>query len=307
MSVAAIPAGPEALQTILDRGEPILAPGAINALAARMIEDAGFELVYATGGGISNAFVGVPDLGIMTMDEMFAHVRAMVEVLGIPLIVDIDTGYGGVHNVQRAIRQCEMYGVAAVQIEDQVFPKRCGHFRDKQVVAPSAMIEKLLAAVDARRHGIRIIARTDALAVEGFGAAMQRAQAYKDAGADILFVEALRSESEIRTAAQEVEGPKVINMVEGGVTPLLDLETLGGLGYSIVAHANFGLRAMMKSLKEALDALRVAGTSADLLDRIVGWDERQETVALSDYDNQQDRWATQAASIAESMGDPDAG
>ena len=252
-----------------------------------MIEDAGFEAVYATGAGISNAYLGVPDLGLLTMSEVLSHVRAMTTVLSIPLLVDIDTGYGGVHNVARTVRAVEDAGAAAVQIEDQVLPKRCGHFEGKAVVPVEEMAAKIVAATESRRQDLVIIGRTDALAAEGYDAAVRRAEIYLEAGADVAFVEALETEEQIRDLASRIDAPKLINMVEGGPTPLLPPGELEELGYNILAFANFGLRAAIKHLRHALGQLKSAGTSAELLHEIATWDERQDTVGLKDFERRE--------------------
>lgn len=284
-----------ALRERLRSPHPLVAPGAFNALTARMVEQSGFEAVYATGAGISNAYLGVPDLGILTMHEMAQHVRAMQAVTSVPIIVDVDTGYGGVHNVARAVFEMEGAGAAGIQLEDQTFPKRCGHFDRKAVVPRDEMIAKILAAVDSQRTGLVLIARTDAVAVEGYQAAVERAKAYFDAGADVVFVEALETEEQIRSLARDVPGPKLMNLVEGGKTPFLPLDTLGSLGYAIIALANFALRSSMQAVLNSLANLKDAGTSESLTREILSWDERQEIVGLAEYDSRSDQWAERAA------------
>jgi 2-methylisocitrate lyase-like PEP mutase family enzyme len=280
---------PEVLRNRLASGL-LVVPGAFNALTARMVQDAGFDAVYATGAGIANAYLGVPDVGLLTQTEMAAHARAMVRATKIPVLVDVDTGYGGVHNTVRTVQEMEAAGAAAIQIEDQSFPKRCGHFDRKSVVPTDEMVAKILAAVDTRRSDIVLIARTDAIAVNGFDDAVQRARLYREAGADIIFVEALESVDQIRELPGLVDAPLLINMVEGGLTPFLSPGELDRLGYSIVAFANFGLRATMKALRESLHRLKEAGTSAFLVDDIMSWDERQAVVGLDGYDKRESVW-----------------
>ncbi len=279
-------------------GRLLIVPGAFNALSALMIEQAGFEAVYATGAGISNSYLGVPDLGLLSVSELAGHVRAMTAVTTVPLLVDIDTGFGGVHNVARTIREIEMAGGAAVQIEDQVFPKRCGHFSGKQMVPAEEMIAKIIAAGEARNTDLVIIARTDAIAVEGFEAAVERGRLYMEAGADMIFVEALETEEQIRAAAAAIEAPKLINLVEGGRTPFLPIEELEALGYAMAAFGNFALRAAMKALRDLLARLRAAGTSAALIAEILSWEERQQTVGLEQFDERETRLRELAEDIA---------
>jgi 2-methylisocitrate lyase-like PEP mutase family enzyme len=300
-------AGARKLREMIDSGRSLVVPGAFNALSARMVEDAGFEAVYATGAGISNAYLGVADLGLLTMSETADHVRAMSSVLSIPLLVDIDTGYGGVHNVARVIREVEAAGAAAVQIEDQTLPKRCGHFDRKEVVPEREMVAKLRAAVDSREGDLLIIGRTDAVAMEGYEAAIRRAELYVEAGADVIFVEALQDEEQIRDLPRRITAPKLINMVEGGRTPFLPLDELEALGYNIIAFANFALRAAMKHLQAALAKLKRAGTSQDLLDEILTWDERQASVGLPEFERRESHWHEEARALLDGARSPGSG
>lgn len=301
-----------AAQRFRDRlvdGRLMTVPGAFNALSAVMIERAGFETLYVTGAGVSNAYLGVPDLGLMTHDELVANVRHIRRATTIPLIVDIDTGFGGVHNVARVVGELSELGVAAVQIEDQVTPKRCGHFDGKRVVPPVEMVAKLTAAIDARGNGdLMIIARTDGIAVEGIDVALERAKLYVEAGADISFVEAMETVEQIEQVAREVPGPKIINMVEGGRTPLLDPARLEELGYAVALHANFALRAMIKVLPAQLSRLFEEQSSRDFIDEIATWEERQDLVSLDGYVAREEDWFERSARMIDSAGsreDPD--
>jgi 2-methylisocitrate lyase-like PEP mutase family enzyme len=286
------------LRDRLMQGRILAIPGAFDAMSARLVEEAGFEAVYASGAGIANAYLAAPDLGLLSPDEFFGNLRAIVDATTLPVIADLDTGHGGVHNVARAMREAERAGAAAVQFEDQAFPKRCGHFAGKSLISAHEMSAKILAAGDSRRNPATVlIARTDAIAPEGFDAAIERALLYRAAGADVVFIEALETAEQIRIAAAAVPGPKLINLVEGGLTPFLPLEDLERLGYRIALFANFALRAAMKAMGEALGKLREQGTSAALLDQIVDWEERQRLVSLGEFERRDRRWAAAANAL----------
>jgi 2-methylisocitrate lyase-like PEP mutase family enzyme len=227
------------LRALLAAPGVLVVPGAYDALAARLIEEAGFPAVYATGAGIANAYLGWADVGLTTMTEVRDAVRHIVGATTLPVIVDADTGFGNAINVVRTVRELEQVGVASVQLEDQVFPKRCGHFAGKEIIACDEMVGKLRAAVDARRTDLVLVARTDALAIEGLDAALARARAYRDAGADVLFVEAPRTFEQMRAIGTALQGtPLLANMVEGGLTPILPAAELEALGYKIALYAN---------------------------------------------------------------------
>ena len=237
------------------------ARGVYDGLSARLARDAGFAGVYATGGGIARS-MGYPDLGLLSMREVTERVAGIVEHAGVPVIADADTGYGNALNVRRTVREFERAGVAALHLEDQVFPKRCGHYDDKGVVPTTEMVEKLRAARDAAQDAdLVIIARTDAIAVEGLDAAIERAQAYAAAGADVLFVEAPTSEAQIEAIARALPGPKLINMFEGGKTPLVPLARLQALGYRIVIVPSDLQRAAIRAMQEVLAVMRRDGNS----------------------------------------------
>ncbi|MEV0623646.1 isocitrate lyase/PEP mutase family protein [Nonomuraea sp. NPDC050404] len=280
------------LRTLIGSGRLLVVPGAANALTARVIEDCGFESVYVTGAGLANTHLGVPDIGLLTFSELVAHVAAIREAVSVPLIVDADTGFGNPINVRRTVRDLERAGAGAIQIEDQTFPKRCGHFAGKTVIPTEEMITKIRAAVDARRDDdTLIVARTDARAVAGLGEACARANAYRDAGADVVFLEAPRTEAEIETVAAEVRGPQIINLVHGGVTPMLPERRLSELGFAIALHANLPLLAGIKGIQDALNTLR-AGTAPGEA-QLASWAERQRLVRRAEFEELEARYTTQ--------------
>jgi 2,3-dimethylmalate lyase len=254
------------LRELLARPEPVLAPGAYDGLSARMVERAGFPAVYMTGFGASASLLGRPDVGLLSFDEMAGHARRLVQAVGVPVIADADHGYGNPLNVMRTVREFEAAGVAALHIEDQVAPKRCGHMAGKEVIDASEMVEKVRAAVEARRSPeLVIIARTDARALEGLDAALERARRYGDAGADMLFVEAPESEDEVAAvAAAFPDTPLLFNWVDGGRTPALGLERLRELGFRLVIFPLTALLAASRAVGEALVRLRADGTPAAL-------------------------------------------
>jgi 2-methylisocitrate lyase-like PEP mutase family enzyme len=262
----------------------ILVPGAANAMTARVVEELGFEAVYVTGAGITNMSLGMPDLGLVTLTEIGDHVRAMAEVTSLPLIVDADTGFGNPVNVYRTIRHLEQAGASAIQLEDQVFPKKCGHFSGKGVVPLREMLPKIRAAVDARRDpDLLIIARTDARAVEGFAAAMDRAQAFIEAGADLTFVEAPVSREELAEIAR-LPVPQVGNMVYGGKTPILPQRDFAAMGYGCVLYANAALQAALLATQKVLGALARDGSLDAVGDLLAGFEERQRAVGKPFFD-----------------------
>ncbi|MBN9069714.1 MAG: isocitrate lyase/PEP mutase family protein, partial [Rhizobiales bacterium] len=244
-------------RSIVDRHEATTVPGAANAMFARVIEDLGFEAVYATGAGIANMHLGAPDIGLTTLTELESAVAAMADAVSIPIVVDADTGFGNALNMRRTVRRLERAGAAAIQIEDQVFPKRCGHFSGKEVVPPEEMAQKIKAAVDARQdHDLQIIARTDSRAIEGLDRALDRAHAFIEAGADITFVEAPTGADELARIARELPVPQVANIVFGGRTPDPGRDKLAEMGFSIVLYANAALQAALKASYDVLGALK---------------------------------------------------
>ena len=245
------------LRELLAGPEPVLAPGAYDALSARLVERAGFPAVYMTGFGASASLLGRPDVGLLSFDEMAGHARRLAQAVSVPLIADADDGYGNPLNVMRTVREYAAAGVAALHIEDQVAPKRCGHMEGKEVIDAAEMVEKVRAAVEARGDGeLLIIARTDARAVEGLDAALERARRYREAGADALFVEAPETEQEIEAVAAAFPGvPLVFNWVDGGKTPQLPLERIRELGFALVIYPVTTLFAAARAVADVLDRL----------------------------------------------------
>lgn len=282
------------LRELLAGPEPVLAPGAYDALSARMVEQAGFAAVYMTGFGTAAAVLGRPDVGLLTGTEMAEHARRLARAVGIPLIADADTGYGNPLNVIRTVQEYEAAGVAALHLEDQVAPKKCGHMTGKQVIPAEEMVQKIRAAVAARSSSdFVVIARTDARAVEGLDAALDRARRYRDAGADVLFVEAPESEGEIERIARTFEGvPLLFNWVETGRTPPLPLSRLREYGFKLVIFPVTTLFAATFAVRAALARLRADGTPMALSDRQVSFAEFLELIGLDEIRELEARFAT---------------
>ena len=282
-----------ALKELAERHEAIQVPGAANALFARLIEDLGFEAVYVTGAGIANMHLGAPDIGLTTLTEVAGTVSAIADAVAIPLIVDADTGFGNAINVTRTVRVLERSGASAIQLEDQVSPKKCGHFTGKQVIPLPEMIEKLKAARDARRDpDLQIIARTDARAVEGLDRALERAHAFEEAGADIIFIEAPASIAELERIAREVASPQIVNIVFGGKTPDPGREALKRMRFSIVLYANAALQAALKGASDVLSALKREGSLNTVSGVLATFEERQRIVAKDRWDALEAKYRT---------------
>lgn len=253
------------LRQRLSGSDIIVAPGAYDALLARIIEQAGFPAVYMTGSGIANTLLGQPDLGLVSMKEMADKVAYLTDVISIPVIADADTGYGNALNVQRTVRAYERAGVSAIQLEDQDFPKRCGHFEGKRVISTSEMIGKLRAAVDARTDpDMVIVARTDARAIHGIEDAIERSHQYAEAGADVIFLEAPQTVEEMRMVTTAMDRPCLANMVEGGKTPMLPAAELEAIGYRVAIFANALTRVVARAAADALQVLKRDGTTTSL-------------------------------------------
>lgn len=279
------------LKDLVGRREAVTVPGAANAMFARVIEDLGFEAVYVTGAGVANMALGVPDIGLTTVTELAAAASSIADAVSLPIIVDADTGFGNAVNMVRTVRLLERAGAAGIQIEDQVFPKKCGHFNGKEVISADEMIQKIKAAVDARADGdLQIIARTDARAIEGLNRAIERAQAFVEAGADVTFVEAPISPVELARIAQEIPVPQVANIVFGGKTPDPGRERLAEMGFSIVLYANAALQAALKASYDVLGALKKEGSLASVAERLASFDERQRAVAKHEWDALESRY-----------------
>jgi len=280
-----------ALRQLVSGGETVVAPGVYDGLSARLAGRAGFPAVYATGGGIARS-MGYPDLGLLGMTEIAERLLPIVEHAGVPVIADADTGYGNALNVHRMVRAFARAGVAALHLEDQTFPKRCGHLDDKGVVPAAEMAQKLRAARDASPDpDLVLIARTDALAVEGLDAAIDRAHAYAEAGADVIFVEAPESLAQIEAIARRVPQPKLINMFQGGKTPLVPLARLAELGYRVVIIPSDLQRAAIHAMETVLLAIRRDGNSASVASAMASFAGREEIVETRAYLDRDRRWA----------------
>ena len=253
------------LRELLARPEPLVAPGAYDALSARLVEQAGFDVVYMTGFGTTASLAGRPDVGLLTGTEMVDNARRIAAAVDVPVIADADTGYGNAINVVRTVQAYEQAGVAGIHLEDQVMPKKCGHMSGKAVIPADEMVGKIRAAVAARRDpDFLLIARTDAAAVEGLDAAIDRARAYAEAGADVLFVEAPTSEDDIARVAEELRGvaPLVFNWAEGGRTPPIPLARIAELGFALVLFPIGTLLAATAGIRRLLATLRADGVPA---------------------------------------------
>src|SRR4051812_38474845 len=257
-------------------------PGVFNAATARMVERAGFDAVYISGAGLCNATAGVPDVGLLTLTEVTQLAGYIARAVKIPCVVDADTGFGGAENAARTVQEFERAGLAGCHIEDQEFPKRCGHLAGKSLVSVEEMNEKIAAAAEAKRDkDFLLIARTDARAVESFDQAVQRARSYIAAGADAIFPEALQNEQEFRDFAKAVDVPLLANMTEFGKSPLLSLDQLAEFGYRMVIYPQTAFRVSMFAAGQMLRDLKSAGTQEQWLDRM---QTRKELYELLDYD-----------------------
>jgi methylisocitrate lyase len=272
------------LRKILQDPEILIAPGAHNAFTAKIIEQAGFKAVYLTGSGAAMDLLGLPDLGFLTMSEMVAHARNIVQATSLPVIADADTGYGNALNVMRTVREYEGAGVAGLHIEDQVAPKRCGHFSGKEVISREEMIGKIKAALDSRRdQNLVVIARTDARAVMGLQEAIERGVAYAEAGADMIFVDAPESAEELSLIARSIPAPLMANLSEGGKTPLLSAQELQDMGYKLVIYPRSAAGAAAKAIQELMAVLKRDGTTEKYLDRIISFEGRNQITGLAYY------------------------
>jgi 2-methylisocitrate lyase-like PEP mutase family enzyme len=277
-------------RSLLQPGAAVVLPGVANALAARVVADLGFPAVYVTGAGIANTYLGIPDNGLVTLTELCDHVAAIRDAFPGPIMVDADTGFGNVLNVTRTVRLLERAGADAIQIEDQVFPKRCGHFDGKETIPQAEMVAKVKAAADARSDlDLIIVARTDAIATDGFAAAMDRAAAYHEAGADVTFIEAPQTDEQI-AAIGKLPWPQIINIVLGGRTPELPNDRLKQLGFAGVLYANVALQASIRGMQQALGVLRDQGTMGDASTLTVDFGERQRLVDKPAWDTLENKY-----------------
>lgn len=285
------------LRELLAAPDLLVAPGAYDALSARLIAQAGFPAVYMTGFGTSASVLGQADVGLLTMSEMVGRAAALASVAGnVPLIADADTGYGNPLNVQRTIREYERAGVAGLHIEDQVWPKKCGHMEGKQVIPMDEMVQKVRAAVDARQDpDFVIIARTDANAVTGFDDALRRGLAYREAGADVIFIEAPRSLEELRAIVRTFEGvPLLYNWAESGKTPLLPLDDIHALGFKLVIFPVSLLFAATHAMLQLLELLKTGETPAGYRERMTTFAQFTTLVGLPDIQASERRYGVQS-------------
>ena len=273
------------LKALVEARNGLIVPGAFNALSAKVIEDLGFKAIYVTGAGVTNMWFGMPDQGFMGLHEIADHTARIRDAVGVPLIVDADTGFGNALNVRHTVRVLERAGADCIQFEDQVAPKRCGHFSGKEVISTKEAVSKIKAAVDARQDAnLLIMARTDAAATHGFEAAIERAQRFAEAGADILFVEAVTQAEEVRALPTRLAQPQLMNMVIGGKTPIFNAEQLGEMGYGIVLYANVALQGAVAGMQKALTVLRDEKEVQESSGLVTPFAERQRLVGKPQWD-----------------------
>jgi 2-methylisocitrate lyase-like PEP mutase family enzyme len=281
-----------ALRRKVEARRGLMVPGAANALAARVIEQLGFEAVYLSGAGLTNTFYGLPDLGFVGLADIAQHTAAIRDAVALPIIVDADTGFGNALNVRHSVRTLERAGANAIQLEDQASPKKCGHFEGKAVVPLPEMVGKVRAAVDARLHpDFLVIARTDAASVEGIDAAIARAVAYAEAGADLTFVEAPESLEALRRIPREIACPQLVNVVIGGKTPTLPASEFAAMGFGLVLYANAALQGAVRGMQQALQALQQDGRLDESSGLVASFAERQALVRKSAFDDLERRYA----------------
>ena len=282
------------MRDLLQPGAGHLMPGAGNALTARVIEATGHQMLMVSGAAVANTYLGVPDIGLVSLAELAGHVAAIRDAVDLPILVDGDTGFGNAVNVVHTVRVLERAGANAIMLEDQTYPKRCGHFEGKEVIPAAEMVQKIKAATDAREDdALVILARTDARASEGLSAALERAHAYQEAGADLLFVEAPLDERELAEIPRAVPGLHLCNLVVGGKTPLLPRERLAEMGYAVVLYANLALQASMLAMQQSLAHLHATGSVEGIEDRLIGFRERQALVDADHYNTLSRRYGAQ--------------
>ncbi|WP_435181038.1 isocitrate lyase/PEP mutase family protein [Halorussus sp. AFM4] len=284
---------PAEFRESVESDEILVAPGAFDAMSAKVVEQAGADVVYMSGSSVSTSVHGYPDVGLTTLTEMTDRARRMATAVDVPVFADADTGYGNPINVRRTVEEYEAAGVAGIHLEDQTFPKRCGHFEGKDVIPTDEMVAKLRAAVDARENGdFVLVARTDARAVEGFDAAVERSRAYLEAGADVIFFEAPESVAELEEAAERIDAPLLANMTEGGKTPMLTADELEDLGFDIALFPTTGFKAALKALQDVYAEIVEKGTQQEIMDEVVTWEGRDEVTGLDEINDLEARYAT---------------
>ena len=278
------------LRRLIDQRGYTMVPGAYDTLTARLVEAAGFAAVYLTGGGYSRAS-GYPDLGLLSLTENVLFIGRTVEAVGIPVIADADTGYGNAINVIRTVREYEKTGVAGFHIEDQVSPKKCGHYEGKEVISRAEMVGKIKAAVDTRRDpDLVIIARSDARAIEGLAAAVDRVNAYLEAGADVGFVEAPQTVEELRIVGREVRGPALVNVFEGGKTPMIGAQELEAMGFRLGIYPSQTHRAAIRAAQRVLAAMKRDGDTRAIETELATFQEREDAVGTADWRALEDKY-----------------
>jgi carboxyvinyl-carboxyphosphonate phosphorylmutase len=282
------------LRELLKRDEILVAPGAHDVLTARIIEKTGFEAVYMTGYGTSASLLGKPDVGLLSMTEMAQRASNMAEAVQVPVIADADTGFGNAVNVIRAVREYEKAGVACIQLEDQVAPKKCGHMLGREIISKEEMVGKIKAAVDARKDpdNILIMARTDARTNYGIDEALERGAAYEEAGADILFIESVESIDEMKKVTSSYKAPVLANMLEHGRTPLLSAKRLQEIGYDIVIFCVASTYVTAKAVMDLMMTLKSEGTTENYLDKMIAFEEFNKLIGLPDIRRLEQKYAT---------------
>ncbi|MBK1781702.1 isocitrate lyase/PEP mutase family protein [Advenella sp. WQ 585] len=280
------------LRSLVEARQGIIVPGAFNALSAKVIADLGFQAIYVTGAGVTNMWFGMPDQGFMGLHEIADHTARIRDAVDVPLIVDADTGFGNALNVRHTVRVLERAGADCIQLEDQVAPKRCGHFSGKEVISTEEAVSKIKAAVDARHDpDFLIMARTDAAATHGFEAAIERAQKFAEAGADILFVEAVTEAEQVRALPQRLSKPQLMNMVIGGRTPIFNADQLAEMGFGIVLYANAALQGAVTGMQKALTVLRDEKEVQESSGLVATFAERQRLVSKPEWDELEKRYS----------------
>lgn len=273
------------LRRLLKTEDVVLAPGCFSALSAQLVEQAGFKAIYVSGAAVAGNFLGYPDIGLLALPEILENARNICQVTTLPVICDADTGFGNAINMMRTVREFENAGVAGIQIEDQVMPKKCGHTEGKLLISKAEMVQKVKAAVDARKDpDFTFVVRTDAIAVNGLEDALDRGLAYQEAGADVVFIEAPRTVEEMRRICKTFKAPLLANMVEGGgKTPVLPLKELKEMGYKLVIYPVSAHMAAIKAMQDVLAVLKQDGITKRFADRMVPFQEMFEVVGRSRY------------------------
>ena len=280
--------GAARLRELIGGDKIVVAPGVYDGLSARIVEAAGFSAVYCSGGAVARS-TGVPDLGLLTMTEVLTRLREVIDATALPVIADGDTGYGNAVNVTRTVHEFERLGAAAIHLEDQVAPKKCGHYEGQRLISAGEMVQKLRAALETRREML-VIARTDARGQAGLDEAIRRGRLYAEAGADIIFVEAPTSREELETIARSIDAPLLVNMFEGGRTPLIPSADLAAMGYRLMVVPSDLQRAAIRAMQEVAEILHRDGSSAALRDRLATFPERDQVVGLERWTELDERY-----------------